>query len=93
MTISKTGAKEVAVWKRRVLSRREIAGLGLEPLSDVTGALLTVGWPSRREAVIHHVIALDPERVPDGAEPLLIPAKRRTAADGPLAACALVLGF
>jgi hypothetical protein len=48
-----------------VLSRREIAGLGLEPLSDVTGALLTVGWPSRREAVVHHVIALDAERVPD----------------------------
>ena len=44
-------------------SRREIAGLGLEPLADVTGAPLAVSRPSRREAIVDDVVALDAERV------------------------------
>ena len=51
--------------KSGVRSRGEIARLGLEPLADVAGAPLAIGRPSRREAVVHHVVALDAERVPD----------------------------
>ena len=46
-----------------VRSRGQIPRLGLEPLADVTGAALAISRPSRREAVVYHVIALDAERV------------------------------
>ena len=39
----------------------QIARFGFEPLVDVTGALLTVGRPGRREAVVGHIVALDAE--------------------------------
>jgi hypothetical protein len=45
------------------LSRGQIPRLGLQPLADVTGTLLTIGWPFLREAVVDHVVALDAERV------------------------------
>jgi hypothetical protein len=41
-------------------SRGEITRLGLEPLADVTGAPLTVGWPILREAAVDDVVALVP---------------------------------
>jgi hypothetical protein len=44
-------------------SRAKIARFGLEPLTDVPGALLMVRGPILREAIIDHVIAFDAERV------------------------------
>jgi hypothetical protein len=40
-------------------------GLSLQPLTDDTGALFAIGRPALREGVVHHVIALDAERVLD----------------------------
>jgi hypothetical protein len=43
-------------------SRGQIARLGLQSFAD---APLAISRPSRREAIVHHVIALDAECVPD----------------------------
>jgi hypothetical protein len=37
------------------------ACLGLQPVADGAGALLAIGWPALREAVIHHVVGFDAE--------------------------------
>jgi hypothetical protein len=46
-------------------SRAEITRLGLEPLADVTGAPLAVAGPVLRETVVHDVVPLDAEGVPN----------------------------
>jgi hypothetical protein len=51
--------------KRRAQSRGQIARLGLQPLADVPGALVAIGRLFLREAVVHHVIAFDAERILD----------------------------
>ena len=44
---------------------KQLAGLGLEPVTDDLCTLLTIIRPRFREAVIHHVTALDAECVLD----------------------------
>jgi hypothetical protein len=66
------------------LSRGLIPRLGLQPLADVPGALLTIGWPFLRKAVVNHVIALDAERVlndPGGAVAVVAVDRLVTASD------------
>jgi hypothetical protein len=46
-----------------VVSRGQITRLGLQPLADVTGAPLAIVRPSHWEAIVHHVVGLDAERV------------------------------
>jgi hypothetical protein len=48
-----------------VLSRREIAGLDSQPLADDARTPLAISRPSRREAIVDDVVALDAERVLD----------------------------
>jgi hypothetical protein len=44
---------------------RQMTRLGLQPVANNAGVLFSILWPSLGEGVIHHIIALDAERLLD----------------------------
>ena len=63
-TLTQRYGRLIGTGARRVESvSKQLAGLGLEPVTDDLCTLLTIIRPFLREAVVHHVVALDANRV------------------------------